>query len=344
MFTRNCEYCKKEFSQKKGKYLKKYCSKECRYKHHGEMIAAIESSRSKEFYKERFEKGVNTCIEKYGRTTLVNPEKLSETLQSKDQKYRDMKETKARLTRLRRYGDANYRNYKKSQATKLEKYGDKNYNNPEKTKKTKIEKYGVCYANSEKANQTKIEKYGSLGILAQRAFETYKKGSGKNHPSHRNIKNYENYNLDFIKEHFIYENFVDIKGFGEYFNIKNSAAWLRKHFKITTQKRISNSEKEFLKHIGEGCDTQKKIFAYFVDGFKDGVVYEFLGDFWHGNPNKYNSGDINPVCRDTFGNLYKNTFKRFDEILKHPDVKEIRYIWESDFEKNNFLDFIKVYK
>jgi len=70
-----------------------------------------------------------------------------------------------------------------------------------------------------------------------------------------------------------------------------------------------------------------------VDGFDPitNTVYEFYGDFWHGNPIVYCSSDTNPECKKTFGELYDATIKR--EIL----IKEAGYslisIWELDFNK-----------
>jgi hypothetical protein len=55
-----------------------------------------------------------------------------------------------------------------------------------------------------------------------------------------------------------------------------------------------------------------------VDGIceETNTIYEFHGDFWHGNPNKYNSTDINPIANKTFGELYKKTNERENEIIR----------------------------
>lgn len=74
---------------------------------------------------------------------------------------------------------------------------------------------------------------------------------------------------------------------------------------------------------------------YKPDGYdpKTNIIYEFLGDFWHGNSEIYNLDDINIKCGKTFRELNKYTFQRFDEI-KSLGYKII-YIWENDFIKNN---------
>lgn len=68
-----------------------------------------------------------------------------------------------------------------------------------------------------------------------------------------------------------------------------------------------------------------------VDGFdaKTNTVYEFLGDYWHGNPSKYNPNDIHPHRKTTFKSLYKDTFELFDRV-KEKGYK-IKYIWEGDW-------------
>lgn len=53
-----------------------------------------------------------------------------------------------------------------------------------------------------------------------------------------------------------------------------------------------------------------------VDGFcmLTNTVYEYHGDFWHGNPLKYNSNDINPVSKKSYGELYEKTLIRDQKI------------------------------
>lgn len=61
------------------------------------------------------------------------------------------------------------------------------------------------------------------------------------------------------------------------------------------------------------------------------IAYEFDGDFWHGNPAIYDSNDINPRNKKSFGELYTKT------VEKHNLLKKAGYtvisIWESDFNK-----------
>jgi len=68
-----------------------------------------------------------------------------------------------------------------------------------------------------------------------------------------------------------------------------------------------------------------------VDGFdhETNTVYEFLGDYYHGNPRKYKSDEINPTTRMTYGDMYKFTTDRLDSI-RELGFKVV-YIWECDF-------------
>ena len=51
---------------------------------------------------------------------------------------------------------------------------------------------------------------------------------------------------------------------------------------------------------------------YEADGYSkiQNRIFEYHGDFWHGNPKIYNSTDINPIVKKTFGELYDATLKK----------------------------------
>lgn len=70
---------------------------------------------------------------------------------------------------------------------------------------------------------------------------------------------------------------------------------------------------------------------FIVDGYDSSTntVYEFYGDYWHGNPKIFNLESINPSVDKTFGELYYNTLLR-EQVLKNMGYKLIT-IWESEF-------------
>lgn len=83
---------------------------------------------------------------------------------------------------------------------------------------------------------------------------------------------------------------------------------------------ISNLEKEFVILTTKGL-------RYIVDGFckETNIIYEYFGSFWHGNPEKYKSDEINSKTGITFGELYNNTVTRMNNLLK--DGYDIIYKW-----------------
>lgn len=70
---------------------------------------------------------------------------------------------------------------------------------------------------------------------------------------------------------------------------------------------------------------------YTVDGYipETNTIYEFWGDYWHGNPTKHNPLDVNKVANITFGELYQKTMKKRQTILDAGF--NLIEIWESDF-------------
>lgn len=100
--------------------------------------------------------------------------------------------------------------------------------------------------------------------------------------------------------------------------------------------RASNIAQEWLKIYSGGIVKEYYIkeLGIFTDGFdsKTNTVYEFLGNYWHGNPKMYSSEEVNPTVNKTYGQLYKETITRFNSILKAGYT--IIYIWEKDFIAN----------
>lgn len=99
---------------------------------------------------------------------------------------------------------------------------------------------------------------------------------------------------------------------------------------------VSKKETAFLNHLKLPNDVnhrQKQIkpLRVKVDGIRGNKIFEFLGDYWHGNPEKFNSGDINKIINKTFGELYNDTINRFKSLSDFG--YKVYYIWELDFKK-----------
>lgn len=130
---------------------------------------------------------------------------------------------------------------------------------------------------------------------------------------------------------------------------------VRSHFqgvgcRVCTPKGISKSSQRWLDYLGIPKDigiyrevkiklpNMKKYFT--ADGFDPttNTIYEFHGDYWHGNPKIYDPDDINKVNNKTFGKLFEQTTKR-SQKLRNAGYNLVS-IWESEWneiEKNLLL-------
>ena len=74
---------------------------------------------------------------------------------------------------------------------------------------------------------------------------------------------------------------------------------------------------------------------YNADGFckENNTIYEFHGDYWHGNPKVFNPDNINEITKITYKELYDKT------LIRENKIKELGYslvvIWEYDWKKIN---------
>lgn len=70
-----------------------------------------------------------------------------------------------------------------------------------------------------------------------------------------------------------------------------------------------------------------------ADGYDEpnNTIYEFLGDYWHGNPYVYYEDAYNKKLNMTFGDLYKIAMERI-ETIKNLGY-DVEYIWESDWKE-----------
>jgi predicted nucleic-acid-binding Zn-ribbon protein len=72
-----------------------------------------------------------------------------------------------------------------------------------------------------------------------------------------------------------------------------------------------------------------------ADGYcqETNTIYEFHGDYWHGNPKVFELQDYNKTTNCSYGELYEKT------IIKEKMIKEFGYnlvvMWEYDWDKIN---------
>ena len=95
---------------------------------------------------------------------------------------------------------------------------------------------------------------------------------------------------------------------------------------------VSKKELAFLKLLNI-TENQVKIGTFHVDGIDPttNIIYEFLGDYWHGNPKIYEYNKFNKTTKTSFGELYDFCFNYKFNILKNKGYT-VKYIWENDWD------------
>ncbi len=281
-----------------------------------------------------------TKLEKYGDENFNNREKAVETC-------------------LIKYNTEHYTNTEKAKQTNIEKYGIGSFPYREAALLTMVEKYGVEYSgqSEELVNKrivTCLNKYGTDNprkspTVKLKIKQTNLKNHNGVHSSQQHISNV----LHLMKDPLWVEN--------QYLTQNNTSAqiankvgttgttilrYIHKHnIKIKPQCKISNICTKWLTQLSEQYRTtiepEYRIpgTQYSVDGYclETNTVYEFHGDFFHGNPNKYAQDFLNTKLNKTMGNLYHDTIERENKI------KSLGYnlavMWESDFNKQQRCDY-----
>jgi hypothetical protein len=82
----------------------------------------------------------------------------------------------------------------------------------------------------------------------------------------------------------------------------------------------------------DGKEYRVKGTKYFLDGYGENKCgYDFLGDYYHGNANRYKSDIFNKRLKKTMGEIYKNTYARINRIRSLG--QELNIMWEGDWLK-----------
>ena len=109
---------------------------------------------------------------------------------------------------------------------------------------------------------------------------------------------------------------------------------------ICSQVGYSKTSIEWLTHIEKDNNIkiqhaenggEYKIGKYKADGYckENNTVYEFHGDFWHGNPKFYFHEDINVCVKKSFGVLLKKTLHK--ELFLRNKGYNYKCIWECEW-------------
>ena len=104
--------------------------------------------------------------------------------------------------------------------------------------------------------------------------------------------------------------------------------------------RVSSAEEKFLDYVGiPNASRQLYIAPYKVDGFdsKTNTVYEFFGNYFHGNPRYFDWMSYNKTCHKTYGELYAATILKMEALFNMG--YSVKYVWEDKWDRfKNGLD------
>jgi hypothetical protein len=104
----------------------------------------------------------------------------------------------------------------------------------------------------------------------------------------------------------------------------SSIAWIE---------RVSQNEKIIIQHALNTGEYKIPGTRYYADGYcvETNTIYEFHGDYWHGNPDVFEQDEINKTTNCTFRELYEKTMK------KESELKKLGYnvvsMWEREWEQ-----------
>jgi len=98
---------------------------------------------------------------------------------------------------------------------------------------------------------------------------------------------------------------------------------------------ISNHYNIQIQHAENEKEYQIPSTRYKADGYcqETNTVYEFHGDYWHGNPKLFKEDSINKTTNKSFGELYQNTLQR-EQLIKDLGYNLV-VMWEYDWNKIN---------
>lgn len=104
--------------------------------------------------------------------------------------------------------------------------------------------------------------------------------------------------------------------------------------------RVSKKETQWLDQLVIAKEHRQKTLImasgkrYHVDAYvaSTNTVYEFNGDYWHGNPMKFDGDTWNQRTNCIFGELYQKTLSKKQELILNN--YNVISIWENDFKKS----------
>ncbi|MGZ8924656.1 MAG: DUF7487 domain-containing protein [Nitrososphaeraceae archaeon] len=259
------------------------------------------------------------------------------------------KQSRISSTMFERYGVSRALKHpifkEKAKLKNIEKFGTENpfKNNKvrEKWKNTMISKYGADHHWKNKIircniNKTMSEKYGTTNSSQLALLFSYRQKT-------KILSLLQNY--EWLFEQYITQNKTASQIANELGDIYYGTiiSHLRKyeldikHYYFYSYKciqwleQIIKEERIYIQHAGNEGEFKIPGTRYKADGYcsETNTIYEFHGDYWHGNPNVYSSDELNSTTGKTMGELYQKTLEK-EETIKTLGYNLI-VIWEQQF-------------
>lgn len=274
-------------------------------------------------------------------------------------------QNKIKSTNLSRYGveyiTLSKPHQNQARQTNLVKYGvEKPFqssNIQNKVRKNTFDKYGVASTallpNIKKQQlATRQQKYGVDYLFQSSDFQqnvqqqTRIKYNGK-HPTQlhmstdtlNNLMNYEwmfnkycveLYPLSAIAKELKVSHTTVIKHIKSH-NIQIRETNVFSYLSIDWLNDIASNENVYIQHAINGNEYKIPGTKYKADGYckETNTIYEFHGDYWHGNPKKFPSDEYNHSTKCTMGTLFNKTIHK-ENVIKNLGYNLVS-IWELDY-------------
>lgn len=194
-------------------------------------------------------------------------------------------------------------------------------------------------------NKYGCEFYTQSNEFKSKAKEKINEKYGCFNSAQIHIKHFEDLNKNFFLENFVKGNIIYLHLIKNYFGMGYDGArsWIKRlgleHLIICKGNNVSAGEKEWLNLIGMPNDNKHRqvrlLKKYKVDGFDPeyNYVYEYCGDFFHGNPDIYDLNKLNEKVHKTYLELLIETKEKFDCLIDNG--YEVYYTWETDFKNRD---------
>lgn len=136
---------------------------------------------------------------------------------------------------------------------------------------------------------------------------------------------------------------IDCPMHGSFYKSPDVILRTKQGCQICSNRRFSEGQIQWLQFLSVSQPTLQYILnggeykinnsRYHADGFcpETNTIYEYDGDYYHGNPKLYNKEHLNRRCNKTFGELYQKTLDKRDHCIDNG--YNFKSMWESEWHR-----------